>query len=206
MLNSTHFQTTSFGPSNVRNQFVGGGRCLNLPIDAATIRKNHGSSIATIAVAMSLWLGGTTSTSISMSAGADWRENRLTTPGELYREDHASLVPEMLSEIRRRAALTWDHLATIFGVSRRAVHHWAAGKPVSAQNVENVREFLERIVRIDEGKPFATRAKLGFPTSKLHSRLANRDVSETPILIGDQSPFAPDAVTLGQSKLRRIPS
>lgn len=51
-----------------------------------------------------------------------------------------------ITELRRISGLTWDELATLFGVSRRSVHFWASGKPLNAANEQRLMRVL-RIVR-----------------------------------------------------------
>ncbi|MBV6418701.1 MAG: hypothetical protein CMLOHMNK_03631 [Steroidobacteraceae bacterium] len=66
-------------------------------------------------------------------------------------------------EVRRRSGLTWEQLATLFGVDRRSVHLWAAGRPLSAANAERLNRTLALVRRIDRGTPAATRAWLLSP-------------------------------------------
>ena len=66
-------------------------------------------------------------------------------------------------EIRRLSGLTWDELATVFSVSRRSLHHWANGKPISAANEDRVRRVLATLQRIDRGEMQKNRALLMAP-------------------------------------------
>lgn len=43
-----------------------------------------------------------------------------------------------LKQVRERAGLTWDQISRLFGVSRRAVHLWAAGGRMTAGNEETL--------------------------------------------------------------------
>lgn len=52
-------------------------------------------------------------------------------------------------KVHLRSGLTWDQIARLFGVSRRAVHGWASGSRMSAANTE----FLARFVSILETRP-----------------------------------------------------
>jgi len=56
-----------------------------------------------------------------------------------------------LMELRRFTGLTWDQLALFFAVSRRSLHFWASGKPLSAANEERLRRTLATIHKIDRG-------------------------------------------------------
>lgn len=43
---------------------------------------------------------------------------------------------EQVVRLHEVSGLTWDQLARLFGVSRRAIHNWAAGSKLSARNEE----------------------------------------------------------------------
>jgi transcriptional regulator with XRE-family HTH domain len=77
-------------------------------------------------------------------------------------ERGASVGAEIF-EIRRLSGLTWDELANVFGVSRRSLHHWANGKPISAANEDHVRRVLAALQRIDRGEAHKNRALLMTP-------------------------------------------
>jgi transcriptional regulator with XRE-family HTH domain len=62
--------------------------------------------------------------------------------------------------IRRLSGLTWDELADLFGVSRRSLHHWANGRPVSAAHDHTLRHVLAALRYIDRGDSARTRGAL----------------------------------------------
>lgn len=70
---------------------------------------------------------------------------------------------DAIGEIRRLSGLTWDQLARVFDVSRRALHFWASGKPMSAEHQERLNRVLYVISRIARDDPQATRAALLMP-------------------------------------------
>ena len=72
----------------------------------------------------------------------------------------AESTAEAIMEIRRRSGLTWQELGELFEVSRRSVHHWANGKPVSAGNDRTIRRMLAAIRYLDRGNQLDTRALL----------------------------------------------
>lgn len=47
--------------------------------------------------------------------------------------------------IYERSGLTWEQLARLFGVSRRAVHSWASGSRVSARHLEAIYDLAGRL-------------------------------------------------------------
>ena len=70
----------------------------------------------------------------------------------------AESTAEAIMEIRRRSGLTWEELGDLFEVSRRSVHHWANGKPVSAKHDRFIRRMLAAVRRLDQGERNRTRA------------------------------------------------
>ena len=72
----------------------------------------------------------------------------------------AESIAEAIMEIRRRSGLTWQELAELFDVSRRSVHHWANGKPVSAGHDRTIRRMLAAVRYLDRGSHLDTRAFL----------------------------------------------
>ena len=61
-------------------------------------------------------------------------------------------LAEAVRLLHRTSGLTWDQLGKLFGVSRRAVHHWAAGGRMNAANADR----LNRLIRIVGNLPAAT--------------------------------------------------
>ena len=72
----------------------------------------------------------------------------------------AESTAEAIMEIRRRSGLTWEELGDLFDVSRRSVHHWANGKPVSARHDRTIRRMLAALRHLDQGSRAGTRALL----------------------------------------------
>lgn len=65
-----------------------------------------------------------------------------------------------IAELRRRSGLTWDQLARLFNVSRRALHFWASGKPMTPSNEEHLQRVLSALRKIDRGSASANRSIL----------------------------------------------
>ena len=72
----------------------------------------------------------------------------------------AESTAEAIMEIRRRSGLTWEGVGDLFDVSRRSVHHWANGKPVTAGHDRTIRSMLAAIRYLDRGDRTSTRALL----------------------------------------------
>ncbi len=62
-------------------------------------------------------------------------------------EDHAAA----LQELRALSGLSWEQLARLFGVSRRAAHLWATSKAMSPTNEEHLYRCLAVLQRADRG-------------------------------------------------------
>lgn len=85
-----------------------------------------------------------------------------TAAGPIGQIEHvpAESTAEAIMEIRRRSGLTWEELGDLFDVSRRSVHHWANGKPVTASHDQTIRRMLAAVRRLDQGDQVGTRALL----------------------------------------------
>lgn len=58
---------------------------------------------------------------------------------------------DLVHELRRLSGLTWAQIANAFDVSTRALHHWASGKTVSADNHERLVQFVAAVQFADKG-------------------------------------------------------
>jgi DNA-binding transcriptional regulator YiaG len=65
-----------------------------------------------------------------------------------------------LNELKRLSGLTWEQLAKIFNVSRRSLHFWASGKPLSPFNEEHLRRLLGTVRYINRGSADINRSAL----------------------------------------------
>jgi DNA-binding transcriptional regulator YiaG len=65
-----------------------------------------------------------------------------------------------IAELRRLSGLTWDQLARLFRVSRRSLHFWASGKPMTPSNEEHLQRLLLVVRGMDRGSADANRAAL----------------------------------------------
>jgi DNA-binding transcriptional regulator YiaG len=70
---------------------------------------------------------------------------------------------ELVQSLRDRSGLTWDQLARLFGVSRRAVHAWATGARLNAYHQELLTELTRLVAAIDTGNPQHNRDRLLAP-------------------------------------------
>jgi DNA-binding transcriptional regulator YiaG len=63
-------------------------------------------------------------------------------------------------ELRRISGLTWDQLARLFGITRRSLHFWASGKPLTPAHEERLSRLLATVRRLDRGSAHANRTLL----------------------------------------------
>lgn len=68
-------------------------------------------------------------------------------------------VPDRLKHLHAVTTLTWQQIGRLFGVSRRAVHHWVAGNRMSAANLDRLTR-IERAVAALDGSPEQVHAQL----------------------------------------------
>jgi hypothetical protein len=91
------------------------------------------------------------------------------------------------------SGLTWDQLGKLFGVSRRAVHHWTVGGRMTARNADLLGE-LSRLVRsLPAADPATRRAILLAPGEDGYSafdRIRARQAASSSDV--SAPPFSPD--------------
>lgn len=67
----------------------------------------------------------------------------------------------LIRDLKVRSGLTWEQLASMFGVSRRAVHGWASGARLNAHHTETLTAMRTLLRKIEaKGDPAATRLAL----------------------------------------------
>lgn len=69
-----------------------------------------------------------------------------------------------LNELRKLSGLTWEQLAKLLDVSRRSLHFWATGQPLSRFNEENLNRLLGTIRYINRGSASMNRKLLLSPS------------------------------------------
>ena len=78
------------------------------------------------------------------------------------RADSGESAPtrQAISELRRISGFTWEQLGELFEVSRRSVHFWASGRPLSAANEGRLIRVLDVVNHADRGNARSTRRAL----------------------------------------------
>ena len=133
-----------------------GGRCFTIRIDKTAIESGNVMKVLPLLAALTLC----STLPTGSSANAQWTAQTADlTSYKARKKDIAPLGPR-LAQIRQRAALTWEHLAAIIGVSRRAVHLWSAGGSITPANMEKITRLDERISEMVSRRPLAIRDRL----------------------------------------------
>jgi hypothetical protein len=83
-----------------------------------------------------------------------------TSSGRDLRLGRDRTAAAFVHELRRLSGLTWDQLAGIFDVSRRTMHLWASGKPMTIGHETKLHRVTAFIHRIERGEARLNRAAL----------------------------------------------
>lgn len=67
---------------------------------------------------------------------------------------------QAVNELRKLSGLTWEQLAILFDVSRRSVHFWASGQPLTSANEEKLNRILDVVEYISRGSASHNRSLL----------------------------------------------
>jgi len=73
---------------------------------------------------------------------------------------------ELLFELKRLSGLSWEQIAKLVGVSRRAVHNWAAGGAISLENNQCLGDLVTTLRFIDCGESDRNRSLLLSPAEE----------------------------------------
>jgi DNA-binding transcriptional regulator YiaG len=135
----------------------------------------------------------------------------MTTSGfTLPSTSSTEATQKALNELRKLSGLTWDQLAKVFNVSRRSVHFWASGQPLSSFNEESLNRLLGTIQYIDRGSANLNRSLLLSPGSDgrplLDLLVAGKYEEVKQILGPGNAPRRPQLVPLSEdSSASRMP-
>lgn len=90
----------------------------------------------------------------------------ITTSGlTLPSTNSAETTRIAINQLRKLSGLTWDQLARLFNVSRRSIHFWASGQPLSRFNEEKLNRLLATVQYINRGSASLNRSLLLTPGS-----------------------------------------
>jgi len=106
------------------------------------------------------FLNGNSSTGSNISTDKyfqfDFDAEPQTSSGMNDGQSHSNTSREIY-ELRRLSGLTWEQIGEIFGVTRRAVHFWANGKPMEDFRAEKLSYIMDAVRKIDTGIGFENR-------------------------------------------------
>jgi DNA-binding transcriptional regulator YiaG len=135
--------TSAMGP-------IGGGQVLWVVLVAGSLLP------ATSSNASPRFLeGAVVMESDATSSGA----GEMSEPIEMAESTSHEATRAALTTLRRLTGLTWDQIARLFNVSRRSVHFWASGKPMTSEHEEHLHRLLA-VVRGANRSADALRAAL----------------------------------------------
>jgi transcriptional regulator with XRE-family HTH domain len=134
-----------------------------LPI--ATKTRDNAAVIVSSALFQTLFLRGETQTSSSYAQPVPALSTRSEPPMAIEPSTSTASTAEAVLELRRLSGLTWEELAGVFDVSRRAVHHWASGNAMSAEHIQHLYLALHLVRRLNRGSSAEVRAKLLAPSA-----------------------------------------
>lgn len=105
-------------------------------------------------------------------------------PGRIVSLPTRQSTDTLVREIKEISGLTWDELGRMFGVSTRAVHHWAQGGRPNSFNDRRIRRIHSIVRATDKGEASATRnALMGLSggQSSLYVQLVDEVTSGKPV-------------------------
>ena len=127
----------------------------------------------------------------------------------------------MIRQLQQRSGLTWGELARALGVSRRAVHHWSAGKRPSERHARRVEDLAGLVARHPGTTSDAVRGLLLAPGIDGRSELTRFEEASQPrrstalstLSVADffeggelvEAPPVPPPVRSSSVKPRRLP-
>jgi hypothetical protein len=79
---------------------------------------------------------------------------------DLVRQRGEASVAELVAELKIESGLTAEQLGAVFGVTRRSIHNWAAGSPLSEAREIEVRRFSKLVFGLTAGSPSERRRLL----------------------------------------------
>jgi hypothetical protein len=106
-------------------------------------------------------------------------------------ETSPQTMASMVRQVHDMSGLTWDQLARLFGVSRRAIHHWASGGNMSARNIETLVDVMRSVRKLPGPDSANRRSQLLMPVDggvSLYERLLRRLRPDTDVIEGSYLP------------------
>lgn len=127
------------------------------------VRPRETTTVVSGSLTLALFLLGQAPTSNSFPEPVKPAMTSATPSLVVDPEPAVPTIPEAIFEMRRISGLTWDELAGLFGVTRRAIHHWANGNSLKPDNIRQVHDVLRALRTIARASVEETRAALLAP-------------------------------------------
>ena len=127
------------------------------------VRPRETTTVVSSLLTLALFLLGQEPTSNSFPEPVKLAMTSATPSLVVDPEPAVPTIPEAIFEMRRISGLTWDELASLFGVTRRAIHHWANGNSLKPDNIRQVHDALRVLRTIARTSAEQTRALLLAP-------------------------------------------
>ncbi|SDH33557.1 hypothetical protein SAMN05421505_11471 [Sinosporangium album] len=89
---------------------------------------------------------------------------------------------DLVQRLHEISGLTWEQLARLFWVSRRAIHHWAVGGTMNSANIRRLSHLLSIVGELPGSTPADRRAAIFVPRENgrsLYDELIQRSDTET---------------------------
>jgi len=106
---------------------------------------------------------GITSSSTPLYQGQRNLQDQTTAGDPVESPETVEETRSAIHELRKLSGLTWDQLAKLFNLTRRSLHFWASGKPLSAHSEQALWRMLGTIQFINRGSASQNRQALFQP-------------------------------------------
>jgi len=134
-------------------------------VSFAAKSRDTAASIVSGALLQMMFLRGEAPTSNGFAQPVPVLSTRSTPPMTIEAEVPTAATAKAVLDLRRLSGLTWEELASVFSVSRRAVHHWASGNAMSAAHIQHLFTALRLVRRLSRGASADVRARLLAPSA-----------------------------------------
>ena len=127
-----------------------------------------------------------------------------STPPQFSVPDCTQAVSHVdtLFDLKSTSGLTWDELSKLFNVSRRSLHHWMNGKPLTPENEATLGRLRAFVLLVGKTDHLQTRGTLLSPTMRGKTiydllrggdfDIASKELSRLPSPIKTKAVVLPD--------------
>jgi len=115
-------------------------------------------------------------------------------------DSNAMSLGTLIKRFKENTGITWAQFASLFGVSRRAVHFWVEGGQMTAQNLERFEHLSTRLNQLRSLAPSAARIEIlspGVGGKSLFRELVEEVTQSADSQIREASPLGSDEMSSG---------